>query len=365
MRHLLTRIKSRILSAPPVLDNSVLTSLINKRLVIRSGPKYNIYWDNFRDYLVNDEITLIGESYILRVMPHISFDIFRSFEPNVFLDFSELVEKFSPRYSEKTLYNILRQLIDVNVLTKVNTKYKVNTQISAISKDEFIEHAIKKFTRYTPYLKLKENTKNINSVREVMTILQETFKGTSFQISTWEVYTRTFISWISYLGLPGLENIEFYSFDESTSSKIPTKILKNQLLTFTPQKPIRDDINTYWSIVKDRDNFDIRKNNKFLYDLKAIGVIHYWKDDVIMTKTGLQIQELSDTKTIMKEFSKLAHRMNKIKKAVDIIKDNNVNNIKEFRVLAHELVEHINSEIYKRQTLGKIYNWACFIIEYE
>ena len=35
-----------------VLENCVLTELINKRLVIKTGTKYNIYWDIFRDYLI-------------------------------------------------------------------------------------------------------------------------------------------------------------------------------------------------------------------------------------------------------------------------------------------------------------------------
>ena len=48
------------------IDEPITTVLINNRLVVKSGTKYNVYWDIFRDYLVTGEVPPIGESYILR-----------------------------------------------------------------------------------------------------------------------------------------------------------------------------------------------------------------------------------------------------------------------------------------------------------
>jgi hypothetical protein len=46
-----------------IIDTATISSLLNKRLIIRSGANYNIYWDIYRDYLVTDKIPIIGESY--------------------------------------------------------------------------------------------------------------------------------------------------------------------------------------------------------------------------------------------------------------------------------------------------------------
>ena len=49
-----------------LIEGIVIDSLLHKRLIIRSGANYNIYWDIYRDYLVTNEIPTIGESYLLR-----------------------------------------------------------------------------------------------------------------------------------------------------------------------------------------------------------------------------------------------------------------------------------------------------------
>ncbi|AZS13978.1 restriction endonuclease [Paenibacillus lutimineralis] len=346
-----------------VIDNITLTSLINKRLVIRSGAKYNIYWDIFRDYLVSNEIPLIGESYILRIRPSVCFEVFSDFQINESIEFEELRHRYVGRYTDKTLYNILRQLLDIGLLTKEETAYRVNKNIESVDKTEFIDYLSKKFERYTPYLKLVSSTDEVNSIQQILLILQDTFKGVELRNSTWEIYTKTFISWISYIGLKGIEDIEMYSFDTILSNKLPSRKSKNQMLTFTPQKPIRDDIEVFLEVINNKDKIDIKSKNKFLYDLSAIGVLHYWKDDVILTKIGIQLSMIKSKDELLSAFSNLASNMDKIKRAIELITDNNITNIKEFRTHAFELVEHINSDIYRKQTLGKIFNWAIFITE--
>lgn len=345
-----------------VISDAILFSLINKRLVIRSGQKYNIYWDIFRDYLVNDKITLIGESYILRVKPNICFDIFGYFKLDKKVEFEELKEAYKGRYTEKTLYNILRQLLDVGLISKNNTTYQINKNIESIDKSSYVEFLQKKFQRYTPYLKLIDR-EELKSLRNVMDILQDTFRGIDLKDLTWEVYTKTFISWIDYLGLKGIENIEMYSFETIENGQLRSRKTKNQVVTFTPQKPIRDDIMVLKEIAFRKDGFNIKNHSKFLYDLSAIGVLYYWKDDVIITKNGQKALACKTEKEFFEYIAQLAIKMDKIDKAVKIIMENDIQNIQEFRKTASSLVDHINSDIYKRQTLGKIYNWANFIVD--
>ena len=47
--------------------------------------------------------------------------------------------------------------------------------------------------------------------------------------------------------------------------------------------------------------------------------------------------------------------------AVDIIKKYSIESSKQFKKKGKELVENMNSKVYKRQTLFKIYRWADYI----
>src|SRR5690606_39555975 len=47
-----------------IIESETISSLLHKRLIIRSGANYNIYWDIYRDYLVTGNIPIIGESYL-------------------------------------------------------------------------------------------------------------------------------------------------------------------------------------------------------------------------------------------------------------------------------------------------------------
>jgi hypothetical protein len=222
-----------------------------------------------------------------------------------------------------------------------------------------------KFQRYTPYLKIVELQHELDTVAKVKKVLKDVFPSLDFKEATWQTYTRTLISWISYLGLIGISNIEVYSFDIKKNGNLPSRKLETQSITFTPQKPILDDIDIFMQIVNNKDELDIKKKMKFLYDLSAIGVLHYWKEDVILSKEGIMISELEDNDEIQDEFSILAKKMDKVSKAVNIVKENNITTIKDFRINAQDLVSHINSDVYKRQTLGKLFSWAKFVLSRE
>ncbi len=62
----------RIAKAAPIsvlelgeeFKHEIVQSLVNARLIVRIGNKYDIYWDIFRDYL-NSGLVPIQENYIL------------------------------------------------------------------------------------------------------------------------------------------------------------------------------------------------------------------------------------------------------------------------------------------------------------
>jgi len=108
------------------ISNDVLTELINKRLVVKSGTKYNVYWDIFRDYVVTNKVPPIGESYLIRQYVRVCINVFKLFNENklTLVELSQLYSKGNIR----TLDNILRELRNMGLIKKDGDSFQLKRQ---------------------------------------------------------------------------------------------------------------------------------------------------------------------------------------------------------------------------------------------
>ena len=342
-----------------VIENVVITELINKRLIIKTGTKYNIYWDIFRDYLITENVPMIGESYILRMSPVQCLRVFLAFKGKTHMTLNEVTEIQIKKNANSTL-NVLRELINLGLLYKRGENYYVSCEENNINRDYFVEAVKAKFVYYTPIMKLKKYSNGFTT-SQITKELKMIFKGVDISKNTWEIYTKILMSWIYFLEL---NDDNFYVKEIGTDGKITrAKKVKNQSESFTPQKTISQDIEAFGMIVKDIDNIDVHKYNKHLYDLSAIGLLHYWGDTVIISKRGQRLALEIGTDEFSRLLAQYALDSNKISGAVDIIRKNSITNSKQFREKGDELVENMNSEIYKKHALSKIYSWAKYVCD--
>lgn len=339
------------------IENVVISELVNKRLVIKSGTKYNIYWDIFRDYLISGNVPMIGESYILRISATQCLKVFLGFKGKNRMTLNEVTALQTKKNANSTL-NVLRELINVGLLYKRGEEYCISCDENSISKDYFIENVRAKFSYYTPIIKLKKYNNGFTT-NQIIEELRAIFRGVDISKNTWEIYAKILVGWIYFLGL---NDRTFYLKEIGLNEKIPrVKKVKNRAESFTPQKTVEQDINVFYMIVKDLDNLDVHKYNKNLYDLSAIGLLYYWGDTVILSESGQQLASAIDTNDFSKILAQFALCSNKISMAVDIIKKYSIESSKQFKKKGKELVENMNSKVYKRDTLFKIYRWADYI----
>lgn len=106
------------------IPSSMINEIIHKRVVIQTGMKYNIYWDHFRDYLLTGNIPLIGESYIIRMQPEQCLKFFLDFKNNADISSSYFLAKHQ-KMKLGSVYNILRELMNIGLITKDQEKYKL------------------------------------------------------------------------------------------------------------------------------------------------------------------------------------------------------------------------------------------------
>jgi Holliday junction resolvase-like predicted endonuclease len=178
------------------INESIIESLRDKRLIIRSGVYYNIYWDIFRDYIVTNKVPLIGESYILRQGVNLCLEVFLLFEnsPNK-VSIEYLLNNFSRKIEQATLENILIDLRSVGLVHKIDNEevYRIAVKDMPITKKSFVDFMEARFRNYTPYHKLLK--KKTVTKDDVIEVFKEIFKY-DFKEKTWDTYAKTFIGWI-------------------------------------------------------------------------------------------------------------------------------------------------------------------------
>lgn len=178
------------------VNESIIESLRDKRLIIRSGVNYNIYWDIFRDYIVTNKVPLIGESYILRQGVNLCLEVFLLFNNSldkVSIDY--LLANYPRKIEQATLENILIDLRSIGLVHKIDNEevYRIAIKNMSVTKDNFISYMESRFNNYTPYHKLLK--KKYVTKDDVIEVFKEVFKY-DFKEKTWDTYAKTFIGWI-------------------------------------------------------------------------------------------------------------------------------------------------------------------------
>lgn len=176
-----------------IIESETITSLLHKRLIIRSGANYNIYWDIYRDYLVTGEIPPIGESYLLRQGVNLCLEVFLLFDSTHKETLETLLQIHPKGIGQETLYNILIELRNLGIIQKTGDYYSVNKEV-IISRPGFIDYITNKFQNYTPYIYLKKSKLSRINKTDVIQTLKNTFKQ-DFQDNTWDAYAKNMISW--------------------------------------------------------------------------------------------------------------------------------------------------------------------------
>lgn len=336
------------------IDDYVINSLINKRLVVKLGAKYNVYWDIFRDYLVTGEVPPIGESYILRQDANDCLGVYKLFENEVKLNLDDLKRLHPKHPGIKTLDNTLRELRSVGLVQKVGDYFQRSHPEIPATEDGFREYMAEKFKRYTPYQRLFALGDNI-SESEVISTLKDIFRGTYFEEKTWKTYSKYLRSWFECAD-PNLSD-RFVGFRRRRQT------YENLKSEFTPNKIPGKDISIFCEI-KDKTKYESNSEiYKSLHDLKYLGLIDYHQQTICLTEKGKFIQNKCETKEIEKLIAIEAMKTARIKQATKYFFRNPACTKNELGKALPTLTNNIKSEEYKRRVNHIFLAWAKFVCD--
>ncbi|MCD4783820.1 MAG: restriction endonuclease [Candidatus Eremiobacteraeota bacterium] len=343
-----------------IIDEPVITELINKRLVVKSGTKYNVYWDIFRDYLVTKEVPPIGESYILRQHVNACFNVYKLFKDQEKFSLNKL-KKLHPRHPGiRTLDNNLRELRSVGLIRKVGDCFQISQSGISATEDGFRKYMSKKFERYTPYLKLSSLEKKEIGIPEVVDTLKDIFRGTSPRKKTWNTYAKNLISWFQFTNLDFQDRLIGFEGGRYVGTG---RIIDNRE-TFTPQKRPYNDIDVFRNLLDQPKIDNFNKLHSSFYDLKSIGLITYSDNKVNLTEKGKLILKKVGKKEFEKSIAIEALKTKKIKQAAKYFFEHPKCSRKKLGEALSDLTSNIKSETYKKRVNNILYAWAKFIYEH-
>jgi len=308
-----------------VIEGQTIASLLHKRLIIRSGANYNIYWDIYRDYLVTGQIPLIGESYLLRQGVNLCLEVFLLFENNQKETIETLVLKHPKGISQETLNNILIELKNIGLITKEGDSVYVHENIQ-ITKEVFIDFITSKFQNYTPYFAIKKLKSAQITKDDIINILKSIFKQ-EFQDNTWDAYAKNLISWFMLSNLDIKSKLRVSTRGRS-SSELTFNLFENK--TFCPRSSLKE-------IVEIIPLFNIDKhsiNSRYNKDLFFLELIDRNKE---LTSFG-ELLLSSDEKEKVRLLKNKASEFEKIEIIKSLVKDK--------KLKAKELIKKLPSDFF-------------------
>jgi hypothetical protein len=213
----------------------VIQSLIDRRLVVRVGTKYDIYWDIFRDYLNTGKL-LIEEVYLLRAQVGSILKAVKALQESggvlEISDFKENVE-----LSDGAFLNVARDLRLLQIATVEDNH--LSLLIPRASGEEEIHQILSKhlndrlLRNRCVHAVLRElHDRGEISMEYLGTLLRAQFPYISAVAATWEIYARILATWLDLSDLAVLDQAKTTLMEYKVGSQI-----RERRLSFVQKRP--------------------------------------------------------------------------------------------------------------------------------
>lgn len=203
-----------------------IKSLIDRRLIIRSGDKLNIYWDIFREYLLTNTVPVIPLRYLPSNDFTSLFKVANCLEKTASKSIAELVRETG--FSEGTIQNIGTNMIMFGIANREYSSYTLDNEIESSTEHNILIKVREKLSKHVFTLLLKENYRDLSFTTETLVDLFKTaYPDKEYSEKTFRSYTIRLCRWLEYCGL--IESSQTgWSFKE-----------KGEVLTSTRMQDIR------------------------------------------------------------------------------------------------------------------------------
>jgi hypothetical protein len=185
-----------------LFDRDVIAALQDKRMIIRSGDRLNVYWDIFREYVLTGKPPAIPFTYIPS-SPSIKslLAVSEKLEHDSIATAASLCESID--LTEKTIGNVIHDLFMLGVAAGSYDAIRLDSQMSDNSNRAVLERirSVMKRHALTRYLKSEFDENAVIDHSELKTGLMTINPAASHSTRTWDLYAGRMGRWLSTTGI--------------------------------------------------------------------------------------------------------------------------------------------------------------------
>lgn len=204
-----------------------LKSLIDRRLVIRSGDRLNIYWDIFREYILTGNVPAI----LLRYLPSTDFSsVYKVVKHLKHLEKMSVQDlMLCTKFSEGTIHNIGSDMVMFGVATREGGLYSLSEDVQTCNEIDILRAIREKFSKHAFTYALKESSvHSTTTVSSLIELLKQLYPDNKYAVKTWHAYTIRLCRWLELCGFIHLSKGGWFYRDQGDVISERTKSERNR-----------------------------------------------------------------------------------------------------------------------------------------
>ena len=183
-----------------------LRGLQDKRLIVRSGDRINLYWDLFREYVLTGQAPSVPFTYVASSSVGAVLAVAEELSHEDSMSFKELSEAVGRKAS--TVQNIVHDLVMFRVVQVSGSEATLDPDIVSPEGDAILERIRNILKRHALYLVLSaaDSDSNVFALEDVIECLKRTNPTARHGSATWKAYAERILQWLCAAGL--LESVQ-------------------------------------------------------------------------------------------------------------------------------------------------------------
>lgn len=182
-------------------SRETVNHLTTARLIVKTGLRYAVYWDIFRDYLIDNSVPAIPWSYVPVSLPR-SLEVFNLIRDNEGLTISQIATRM--KHGEGTVANVLSDLQNLPLTRRTDEgSFEALPELADATDEKIAEFIARQFREHTLTRRLYERLQPGDgmSLQDLQTVVNSVYGAASRSEKTLHAYTQRLLAWLNFAGL--------------------------------------------------------------------------------------------------------------------------------------------------------------------
>jgi hypothetical protein len=228
-----------------VLETSgpeVIRALVDKRLLVRSGNRLNLYWDIFREYVLTSKVPSIPLTY-MPSSPSIrsALMVAQHLDPETPCTYAQLSRLTNLR--ENTVDNLIRDLVMFGIAEGGQSEALLHKRMPSSDPESVLKQLRREFKSHALVLGLAKRGITRFTQDDIITILKGINPAAGHQERTWKVYADRMKQWLSATGfIESTEGVSAFKDQGDINAhfiKVPVGYYRQDNLFIGDTSPLR------------------------------------------------------------------------------------------------------------------------------